>query len=98
MKVLIENMEKYLIILDKWIKFPKIIEVPKEVEVTVEKDRPILIPTRDSDKEVALMSIIEQLILGIRKFRREDIKNNFNEDILNIFFMDLDLDLTESSL
>lgn len=91
-------MEKYLIILDKWIKFPKIIEVPKEVEVTVEKDRPILIPTRDSDKEVALMSIIEQLILGIRKFRREDIKNNFNEDILNIFFMDLDLDLTESSL
>ena len=91
-------MEKYLVILDKWIKFPKIIEVPKEIEVTVERNRPVLIPTKDSDKEMALMSIIEQLILGIRKFRRDEIKNNFNEDILNIFFMDLDLDLTEASL
>ena len=98
LKILIENMEKYLIILDKWIKFPKIIEVPKEVEVTVEKDRPVLIPTRDSDKEIALMSIIEQLILGIRKFRKDDIKNHFSEDILKIFFMDLELDLTETSL
>lgn len=50
LKVLIDNMEKYLVILDKWIKFPKIIEVSKEVEVTVEKDRPVLIPTKDSEK------------------------------------------------
>ncbi len=57
----------------------------------IEKDRPVLIPTRDTDKEVALMAIIEQLISGIRKFRKEDIRQNLNEDMLNIFFMDFDL-------
>ena len=44
------------------------------------------------------MSIIEQLILGMRKFRRDEIRNNFNDDILKIFFMDLDIELTGSSL
>jgi hypothetical protein len=33
LKILIESMEKYLAILDRWIKFPKIVEVSKEVEV-----------------------------------------------------------------
>lgn len=76
---MIEGIEKYLLILDKWIKFPKIIEVPKEVEVIVERDRPVLVPTKDTEKEVALMTIIEQLIAGIRLFRRDEIKKNFNE-------------------
>lgn len=37
------------------------------------------------------MSIIEQLISGIRKFRKDDIRENFDEIILNLFFMDLEL-------
>jgi hypothetical protein len=40
---------------------------------------------------MALMSIIEQLITGIKNFRKDDIRNNFDETILNLFFMDLDL-------
>ena len=64
----------------------------------VEKDRPVLIPTKDTEKEVALISIIEQLIAGLRNFRKEDLKKNFSEEILNIFFMDLDLDLSDVSL
>ena len=45
-------------ILDQWIKFPKIVEVLKEVEIVVEKDRPVLVPIKEVEKEVALMSII----------------------------------------
>ena len=50
LKVLIEGIEKYLLILDQWIKFPKIIEIGKEIEVVVEKDRPVLVPIKEEEK------------------------------------------------
>ncbi len=50
LRELITLLEKYIALIDEWIRFPKIVEIEKEVEKIVERDRPVLIPTADKEK------------------------------------------------
>ncbi len=50
LKNLISIIEKYLLFIDDWIAFPKLIEIPKEVIKEVSKEKVVLVPTNDKEK------------------------------------------------
>jgi len=49
LKIQIEIIETFLIELDKIIQYPRFIQVEKEKIVEKEIDRPVLVPTKDSN-------------------------------------------------
>lgn len=69
LKALITIIEKHLRLVDEWVKFPKLVEVPHEVIREVEKERVVLVPTADKDKEAALSYILEKLVNELRRVR-----------------------------
>ncbi len=69
LKALIAIIEKYLKCIDEWIKFPKLVEVVKEVAHDVVRDRPVLVPTPDREKEATLSFILEKMINELRRIR-----------------------------
>ena len=69
---------------------PKIVEIPKQVVVEVEKDRPVLVPVKDHEQEIALQNIISRLVEGISKFKKQEIEKVFDSEILDIFFVEFD--------
>lgn len=62
LKNLIVIIEKYLKFIDDWIAFPKLIEIPKEIIREVEKEKIVLVPTQDKEKEATLSYILEKLL------------------------------------
>ena len=69
LKIQIEIIEAFLIELHNIIKFPRFIQVEKKVEVEVEVNRPILVPTKDETSlrnEIALSLLVDKLITEIR--------------------------------
>jgi hypothetical protein len=69
LKAFIIIIEKYLKCIDEWIKFPKLVEVVKEVSKDVVRDRPVLVPTPDKEKEATLSFILEKMINELRRIR-----------------------------
>lgn len=69
LRALITIIEKHLKIVDEWVKFPKLVEVPHEIIKEVEKERVVLVPTADKDKEAALSYILEKLVNELRRVR-----------------------------
>jgi hypothetical protein len=69
LKALITIIEKYLKCIDDWIKFPKLVEVIKEVSKDVIRDRPVLVPTSDKEKEATLSFILEKMVNELRRIR-----------------------------
>lgn len=58
LKNLISIIEKYLTYIEDWIKFPKLIEIPREVVKEVEKEKVVIVPTDNKEKEVTLSFVI----------------------------------------
>lgn len=50
LKTIIPVIETHLKKVEEWVNFPKIVEVEKIVEKTVEKDKVILVPTSDHQR------------------------------------------------
>lgn len=69
LKNLIVIIEKYLKFIDDWIAFPKLIEIPKEIIREVEKEKIVLVPTQDKEKEATLSYILEKLLNQLRRIR-----------------------------
>jgi hypothetical protein len=69
LKSLIAVIEKHLKAVDDWIAFPKLIEIPKEVYREVEKEKIVLVPTPDRQKEAVFAYIIEKLVNELRRIR-----------------------------
>jgi hypothetical protein len=63
LKNLIAIIEKYIKYVDDWIAFPKLIEVEKEVIKEVDKERIVLVPTPDKEREASLSFLLEKLII-----------------------------------
>lgn len=83
--------------MDKFILFPRIVEVPKIVEkiVEVEKDRIVQLPRQDERSlkmELSLSLLAEKLILELKRLKKDYPNINFDleEDVRLIFFSELD--------
>lgn len=63
LKNLISIIEKYIKYVDDWIAFPKLVEVEKEVIKEVDKERIVLVPTPDKEREASLSFLLEKLII-----------------------------------
>lgn len=75
LRVQIEAIEGFLLQLDQFILFPRIVEVPKIVEkiVEVEKDRIVQLPRQDDRSlkmELSLSLLVEKLILELKRVKR----------------------------
>jgi hypothetical protein len=87
LKNLIVIIEKYLKSIDDWIAFPKLVEIEKEVIREVEKERLVLVPTKDNEKESTLSYILERLLNELKRIKESHkISLNIEEDIQKIFF------------
>ena len=58
LKGTIQIIENHLMTVERWIKFPKIVEIEREVEKLVEKDKVILVPTADHQREASLSYLV----------------------------------------
>ena len=96
LKIQIEMIESFLLQLDQFILFPRIVEVPKIVEkrVEVEKDRIVSFPKDDRSQkmELSLSLLVEKLILELKRIKRENPNVNLDleDDVRLLFFTDLD--------
>ncbi len=63
LKNIILIVETHLKQVEKWIEFPKIVEVEKLVDRIVEKDKVVLVPTSDHQREASLSYLVEKLVL-----------------------------------
>lgn len=88
-------VEGFLVELEKFILFPRIVEVPKIVEkiVEVEKDRIVTLPKDDRSlkMELSLSLLVEKLILELKRIKTENpnLKLQLEEDVSLIFFNEL---------
>lgn len=96
-KIQIELIEKFLAELEQFILFPRIVQVPKEkiVEKIVEKDRIVALPKQDERSlkmELTLSLLVEQLIVELKRIKRENPSLNvqLEDDVKLIFFTELD--------
>lgn len=96
LKIQIEMIESFLLQLDQFILFPRIVEVPKIVQkrVEVEKDRIVSFPKDDRSQkmELSLSLLVEKLILELKRIKRENPNVNLDleDDVRLLFFTDLD--------
>ena len=91
LKVQIEVIETFLIELDKLIQYPKFYQVEKEKIVEKEVNKPVLVPTKDSESirnEIALSLLVEKLVGEIRRIKETNssINLSLDEDLQLIFF------------
>jgi hypothetical protein len=77
-------------------RIPKIVETVKEVETVKDKDRPVLVPVYDSEREKVLHLIISDLIEGIKGFNKSEIETKFSERVRTLFSSEFELTSTES--
>lgn len=93
LRIQIEIIEKFLVQLEDFILYPKIVQVPKEkiVEKIVQKDRIVTVPT-DSERsvrmELTLSLLVEKLIVELKRLRKENPHLNLSleDDVKLIFF------------
>ena len=97
LRVQIELIEKFLTELDKFILFPKIVQVPVEkiVEKTVEVDRIVRVPTQDERSlkmELTLSLLVEKLIVELKRLKRQNpnLELSLEDDVRFIFFGEFD--------
>lgn len=89
LKGTIQIIENHLKTVERWINFPKIVEIEKEVEKIVEKDKVVLVPTADHQREASLSYLVEKLVLELRRIKeRNRIELQIDEDIQRLFFKD----------
>lgn len=89
-KLQITLIEQLLPILINLIKFPLIIEVPKEK--IIEKEKIVGVPYNGreyADREVTLIMLIQRLIAELKRIQKSsgDLKFELDLDILNVFFL-----------
>ena len=88
-------IEGFLAQLEQFILFPRIVEVPREVEkiVEVEKNKIIALPKDDRSlkMELSLSLLVEKLIMEIKRLKRDypNINLNLEDDVNLIFFSEL---------
>jgi hypothetical protein len=97
LRVQIELVEKFLAELDKFILFPKIVQIPVEkiVEKTVEVDRIVRVPTQDERSlkmELTLSLLVEKLIVELKRLKRQNpnLELSLEDDVRFIFFGEFD--------
>jgi hypothetical protein len=91
LKNLIKVIEKHMRSIDDWIAFPKLIEVEKTVFRDLEKEKVVLVPTHNKDKEATLFYMLDKTINELRRIKdSHKININLDEDILKIFFQERD--------
>ncbi len=89
LKGTIQIIENHLKTVEKWINFPKIAEIEKEVEKVVEKYKVVLVPTADHQREASLSYLVEKLVLELKRIKeRNRIELQLDEDIQRLFFKD----------
>lgn len=89
LKGTIQIIENHLKTVEKWISFPKVVEIEKEVEKIVQKDKVVLVPTADHQREASLSYLVEKLVLELRRIKeRNRIDLQLDEDIQRLFFKD----------
>ena len=87
LKNLISIIEKYLVFVEDWIKFPKLIEVPKEVIKEVEKEKVVVLPTDNKQKLASMSYVIDKLVNELRRIRESHkISLSLDEEVTRIFF------------
>ena len=69
LKNLIVIIEKYLKVVDTWISFPKLIEIEKIVEKEIEKERVVMVPTENKEREATIFFILEKMIAELRRIK-----------------------------
>ena len=79
LKHLIALIEKYLVFIEDWIKFPKLIEVPKDVVREVEKEKVVLVPTDNKEKLTTLSFVVDKLLTELKRIK-ESHKISLNLD------------------
>lgn len=65
LKAQIALIEELIPLIEELVKFPTIVQVPKEVEKIVEKERVVVVPTKNQeaiDREIASTTLIEKLV------------------------------------
>lgn len=72
LKNVIPIIETHLKMVDKWIDFPKIVEVKKPVEKVVEKEKVVLVPASDHEREASLSYLVEKLVLELRRIKERN--------------------------
>ena len=97
LKLQIELIEKFMAEFEQFILYPRIFQVPKEkvVEKIVEKDKIVALPTQDERSlkmELTLSLLVEQLIMELKRVKREQPNLNLQleDDVKLIFFSELD--------
>jgi hypothetical protein len=89
LRSIVSLIEAHLGKVEKWINFPKIVQIEKPVEKIVEKEKVVLVPSQDHQKEASLSYLVEKLVLELRRIRdRNRINLELDEDIQRLFFKD----------
>lgn len=92
--MIIDLLERFLIDFDKLGALQKVVAVPKEKIVEKQVDRPVLVPTKDSEiirNELAMSILIEKLILEIKRIKKANpsLDLSLDDDVLLVFFTEL---------
>lgn len=92
-KALIELIQSLLPMVINLIKFPTIVQVPKEVEKIVEKEKIVMVPTRDQESinmSLATSVLVEKLITELKRLRGvPGVKLELDREVQDIFFAEL---------
>lgn len=97
LRVQIELIEGFLAQLEQFLLYPRIFQVPKEVEkiVEVQKDKVVAVPKQDERSlkmELSLSLLVEKLIMEIKRIKKShpNVNLDLEEDVRLIFFSELD--------
>jgi hypothetical protein len=94
LKATIDIIEKFLLEFDRLAQFQRIVQVNRDKIVEVDRNVPVLVPTRDAlsiRTDLANALLIEKLVLELRRLRKENpgLRFNLDEDVQLIFFSEL---------
>ena len=99
LKVQIELIEGFLAQLESFLLYPRIFQIPKEVEkiVEVQKDKVVALPKQDERSlkmELSLSLLVEKLIMEIKRIKKThpNVNLDLEDDVRLIFFSELEGD------
>ena len=86
------GIEELISLLGRLIEFPNIVQIPRVVEKVVEKERIVMVPTKDQDslnREIASTTLIEKLVEELKRVNKTGVNLQLDDEVKNIFFLEL---------
>ena len=88
----VSMIEQLINILGDLIRFPNIVQIPRDVERIVEVEKAVVVPTKDREsvqREMAANTLIEKLLGELKRVKNSGVELRLEEDIINSFFVEL---------